>query len=87
MPKVNDQGSTRLFMSNAMEAINDRLKQLEEIEKHLCLGKEATIHRRAEEDEQLQLRRQEEDRDFVETLRERDQEEDVSNCILKLDGL
>lgn len=58
--------------------MNDRLKQLEDIENRLYLKIEATNQRRAEEDEQLQFRRQEEDRDFLETLRERDQEEDVS---------
>lgn len=61
-----------------MEAINDRLKQLEDIETRLYLEKEAITQRRAVEDEQLQLKRLEEDRGFLETLRERDEEEDVS---------
>lgn len=64
-------------MSNAMEASKDRLKQLEDIERRLYLEKEAITQRRAREDEQLQLKRQEEDHAFLETLRERDQEEDV----------
>lgn len=63
-------------MSNAMEASKDRLKQLEDIERRLYLKKEAITQRRAREDEQLQLKRQEEDHAFLETLRERDQEED-----------
>ena len=61
-----------------MEAINSRLKQLEDIETRLYLGKEATILRRIREDEQVRLKRQGEDRDFLEALRERDHEEDVS---------
>ena len=61
-----------------MEAINDRLKRLEDVETRLYLEKEAITQTRALEDEQLQLKRQEEDRGFLETLRERDQEEDVS---------
>lgn len=61
-----------------METINDRLKQLEDIETRLYLEKEAITQRRAVEDEQLQLKRLEEDRGFLETLRERDEEEDVS---------
>ena len=65
-------------MSNEVEAINDRLKQLEYIETRLYFVKEATVQRRAREDEQVQLKRQEEDRGFLETLRERDEEEDVS---------
>lgn len=65
-------------MSKEVEAINNRLKQLEDIETRLYLGKEVTVQRRAREDEQVQLKRQEEDREFLETLRERDQEEDVS---------
>lgn len=65
-------------MSNAMEAVDDRLKQLEKIESRLYLEKDATIRSRAQENEQLQLTRQEEDRDFLETLRARDEEEDVS---------
>lgn len=66
----------RSLMSNAMEAINNRLKQLEDIETRLYLGQEATMQRSAREDRQLQLKRQEEHRDFLEALRERDQEED-----------
>ena len=77
MPRLI-QNITRSSMSNAMETINSRLKQLEDIETRLYLGKEATNQRRAQEDEQLQLKRQEEDRDFLEKLGERDQEEDVS---------
>ena len=72
------QSSTRTRISGAMEAIKNRLKQLEDIEARLYLGKEATVQRRAREDEQVQLKRQEEDRDLLETLKERDQEEDVS---------
>ena len=60
-----------------MEAINNRLRQLEDIETRLYLGRRATIQRRVREDEQLQRKRQEEDRGFLETLSERDQEEDV----------
>ncbi|CAF9931761.1 hypothetical protein IMSHALPRED_008710 [Imshaugia aleurites] len=59
-----------------MEAVDDRLKQLEKIESRLYLEKDATIRSRAQENEQLQLTRQEEDRDFLETLRARDEEED-----------
>lgn len=61
-----------------MDAINNRLKQLENIETRLYIEKEATTQRRAREDEQLRLERQEEDRVFLESLREQDQEEDVS---------
>ena len=61
-----------------MEAINNRLRHLEDMETRLYLIKEATVQRRAGEDEQLQFGRQEEDREFLETLRDRDQEEDVS---------
>lgn len=61
-------------MSKAVEAINNRLKQLEDIETRLYLATEAIVQRRARED----LQRQEEDRNLLEALRERDQEEDVS---------
>lgn len=44
--------------------------------RRLYLGQEATTQRSAREDRQLQLKRQEEHRDFLEALRERDQEED-----------
>ncbi len=78
MPRLTNQSIARSLMSNAMKLIDSRLKQLEDIETRLYLGKEAAIQRRAQEDEQLQLKRQEEDRDFLENLGERDQEEDVS---------
>lgn len=71
-------------MSDTMGAINNRLRQLEDIETRLYLVKEAAIHRRAGEDEQLQFKRQEEDREFLEALRERDQEEDVSTLSSRL---
>lgn len=35
MPKLTDQNLARSLMSNAMEAINNRLKQLEDIETSL----------------------------------------------------
>lgn len=69
-------------MLNAMDAINNRLRRLEDIEQRLYLAKETTIQRRAREDEQSQLKRQEEDRHFLEALKERDQEEDVSHTTL-----
>lgn len=70
------------LMLNAMDAINNRLRRLEDIEQRLYLAKETTIQRRAREDEQSQLKRQEEDRHFLEALKERDQEEDVSHTTL-----
>ena len=80
MPELTDQSSIHSLMPHAMEAINSRLMQLENIETGLYLQKKVTIQRRAQEDEQLQLKRQEEDRDFVEGLREKDQEEDASHA-------
>ena len=61
-----------------MEAVNNRLKYLEDVETRLYREKETTTQKRAREDEQLQYRRQEEDREFFEALGKRDQEEDVS---------
>ena len=61
-----------------MEAVNNRLKHLEDVETRLYREKDTTTQKRAREDEQLQYRRQEEDRDLLEALGKRDQEEDVS---------
>lgn len=76
MPSLYDQSLVRCFISNAIEAISNRLTQLEDIETRLYLGKDANIQRRVREDDQLRRKRQEEDRDFHETLRERDEEEE-----------
>ena len=62
-----------------MEAINKRLKYVEDVETRLYRGKETTMQKRGREDEQLQYKRQEEDRDFLEGLGKRDQEEDVNS--------
>ena len=62
-----------------MEAVNNRLKYLEDVGTRLYREKETTTQKRASEDEQLQYRRQEEDRDLLEALGKRDQEEDVSS--------
>ena len=62
-----------------MEAVNNRLKYLEDVETRLYREREKTTQKRAREDEQLQYRRLEEDRDFSEALGKRDQEEDVSS--------
>lgn len=51
-----------------MEAVNNRLKHLEDVETRLYCDKETTTQKRAREDEQLQYRRQEEDCDFLEAL-------------------
>lgn len=60
-----------------MEAINARLKQLEALETNLYLRRQTIIQIREREDEKLQLRRQEEDQDYLRSLQDRDQEEDV----------
>ena len=61
-----------------MDAINNRLKQLEDIEIILYVQRQATAQRRIKEDEDLSATRQVEDEAYLQALRERDQEEDVS---------
>lgn len=60
-----------------MEAINTRLRQLENIEAKLYNIRQATIQRRSCEDEGLSLSRQSEDHEFLRTLDAGDKEEDV----------
>ena len=62
-----------------MEAVNDRLKYLEDVETRLYREKETTMQKRAREDEPLQCRRQEKDRDFFEALGKRDQEDNSTH--------
>lgn len=82
MPNLYGQSLVRLLILNAIEAINNRPTQLEDIETRLYLGKDVNIQRRVREDEQLQRKRQKKDRDFHETLRERDEEKDVVRTAL-----
>ena len=65
-----------------MEAINTRLRQLENIETQIYIQRQAAVQRRLREDEQLQLKREAEDQDFLGTLKEKDHEEDASNKIV-----
>ncbi|KAM0801739.1 hypothetical protein BDR22DRAFT_820443 [Usnea florida] len=62
-----------------MEAINKRLKYLEDVETRLYRENETTMQKRAREDEQLQYKSQEEDRDLLEEPGKQDQEEDACN--------
>lgn len=64
-----------------MEAINMRLKQLEDAETHMYSEREATIHLRCREDAELLSKRQSEDEDYLRALGSRDHEEDVSVMI------
>ena len=61
-----------------MDAINLQLKQLEDVEVTVYIQRQATLHRRSEEDRALQLKRQEEDEDYLGILGDQDREEDVS---------
>ncbi len=61
-----------------MEAINSRLRQLEDIETTLYVRRQAIIQQRLQEDENMQTKRQMEDQAFSATLVARDDEEDVS---------
>lgn len=61
-----------------MEAINARLRQLEDIETILYLQQRTTVQSRTWEDEQLRIKREKEDRNFLRVLKKRDDEEDVS---------
>ena len=61
-----------------MEAINARLKELEDFETNVYLERYAMFQRRSREDEDLQIRRQREDLEFRVALERRDDEEDVS---------
>jgi hypothetical protein len=61
-----------------MEAINARLRQLEDIETALYLQQRTTVQSRTQEDEKVRIKREEEDRNFLRVLKERDDEEDVS---------
>lgn len=64
-----------------MDAISIRLQQLEHIESALYSERQATIQRRLQEDNDLQLKRQIEDDHYFQILADRDLEEDVSGVL------
>lgn len=61
-----------------MEAINNRLGQLENIETTLYIQRKAVIQYRLHEDGERENRRQKEDQAYLTALLDRDHEEDVS---------
>ena len=61
-----------------MEAINSRLRQLEDIETKLYVQRQSIIQQRLQEDGHMQTKRQMEDQAFSDALVARDIEEDVS---------
>jgi hypothetical protein len=65
-----------------MEAINARLRQLEGIETALYLQQRTAVQNRTRDDEQLRIKREEDDGNFLRVLKERDAEEDVSMPLL-----
>ena len=67
-----------------METINSRLRQLEDIETILYVQRQSIIRQRTQEDEDMQTKRQIEDRAFSATLVARDVEEDVSTSPSKV---
>ena len=65
-----------------MEAINNRLEQLENIETTLYDQRQAVIRHRLHEDGERETRRQKEDQAYLTALLDRDHEEDVSSNFL-----
>ena len=61
-----------------MEAMRNRLGQLEEIETTLYIQRQAVIRHRLHEDGERETRRQNEDQTYLTALLNRDREEDVS---------
>ena len=60
-----------------MDAINQRLRELEDIETDLNNKRKTILQRRAEEDEVRKSQREEENQSYLNSMKERDQEEDV----------
>ena len=60
-----------------MEAIDSRLRQLEDVEARLCSERHLIVQQRSREDEGYRLKRRSEDEEFFRILKDRDQEEDV----------
>ena len=65
-----------------MEAISDRIKQLENFETGLHFKWQATIQQRLQEDVVRTSNRQAEDQYYLDQLQRRDEEEDVSILLL-----
>ena len=66
-----------------MEAINNRLGQLENIEATLYIQRQAVIRHRLHEDGERETRRQKEDQAYLTALLDRDHEEDVRTNLLQ----
>lgn len=64
-----------------MDAINSRLKELENLQVTLYLAKQATLKSRAQEDAEQQIKRQALDKTHIAQLDELEQEEDVSSLL------
>ena len=64
-------------LRDEMQAINIRLKELEDLESHYYHERQKAIQYRSHEDEMVYLKRRTEDEDYLELLKKRDQEEDV----------
>ena len=64
-----------------MEAMNSRIKQLEDLEKDLLFKRQATIQQRLQEDAIRSSTRQVEDQYYLDELQRRDEEEDVSDVL------
>ena len=61
-----------------MDAINSRLKELENLQATLYHAKQAALKSRAQEDAERQIKRQALDKAHIAQLDELEQEEDVS---------
>ena len=66
-----------------MEAIQSRLRQLEDIETTLYIHRQAIIRHRQHEDGERETRRQNEDQAYLTALSDRDREEDVNTNFLE----
>ncbi len=64
-----------------MDAIDSRLKELEKLQGTLYLARQATLKSRAQEDAEMQMRRQALDEAHITELEELEQEEDVSRSL------
>lgn len=64
-----------------MEPINFRLKEIEKLETSLYLAKQITMKSRAQEDAELQMRRQALDKAHIAQLESLEKEEDVSQLL------
>ena len=64
-------------LGSNMDAINSRLRQLEDSETRLYIEQQFRMQNRMREDENLLTKRKDEDEAYVRALEERDREEDV----------